>query len=667
MIDSFLAASGTNAFADRIIVSTTEKWNSNAEQAIKDQAKPVRRIGLSDLEHSRVDWQFLDPTQLNDRARAARPRSSRAPHQATAIEKVTAGFGEHERGRLIMACGTGKTFTSLRLAEQNVGAGGTVLFLVPVDLAALPDRAGVGLRGRAADPAARGLLRRQVDQAVQQRRGHLGHRPGAARRPRTSTCSRRGWPRPARTPTAMTVVFSTYQSIDVVAEAQQGAPAFDLIVCDEAHRTTGVTLADGDDSAFVRVHDDAYLPAARRLYMTATPRIYTDASRTKAGEVNAVLASMDDAEIYGPEMHRLGFGEAVERDLLTDYKVLVLAVDEESVARTFQQQLSDANNELQLDDAAKLVGCWNGLAKIGRAEHTFEPDTAPMRRAVAFAGNIKDSKRVERMFTEITGHYARSAGLEEDGAAAAASARSSTSTAPSTPSSATSASTGSRRSRRENVCRILTNARCLSEGVDVPALDAVMFLSPRKSVVDIVQSVGRVMRKSPGKQFGYIILPIGIPAGMNVEQALADNKRYAAVWEVLQALRAHDERFDAMVNRIELTSRRDAKINVIGVTGRHATADRAARAAAGLPGPRPAPRHDVRQDRRQGRQPPLLDRLGQVGRRHRHPPDHPDPRAAQRPRHRRPRASSTASSPACAATSTTASPSPTPSTCWPST
>jgi predicted helicase len=243
----------------------------------------------------------------------------------------------------------------------------------------------------------------------------------------------------------------------------------------------------------------------------------------------------------------------------------VLAVDEESVARTFQQQLSDSNNELQLDDAAKLVGCWNGLAKIGRLEHAFDPDSSPMRRAVAFAGNIADSKRVAEMFTEITEHYARAAGLEADGKLPLQC----------TVQHVDGTFNALERNQRldwlkeepaPHSARILTNARCLSEGVDVPALDAVMFLSPRKSIVDIVQSVGRVMRLSKDKQFGYIILPVGIPAGMSAETALADNKRYAAVWEVLQALRAHDERFDAMVNRIDLTTKRDPKLNVIGVT-----------------------------------------------------------------------------------------------------
>jgi predicted helicase len=467
MIDSFLAASGTTAFAERIIVSTTEKWNANAEQALKDQAKPVRRLGLSELEHSRVDWHFLDPTQPTIELEL-REKNPLRPHQVTAIEKVVAGFGAHERGRLIMACGTGKTFTSLRLAEQNVGAGGAVLFLVPsISLLSQTVRewvaqAEVPIRPLAVCSDAKSTRRSSNDEDIATVDLALPATTDVATIRERLDAAR------AET-TAMTVVFSTYQSIEVVAKAMQGRDPFDLIVCDEAHRTTGVTLAGADESAFVKVHDNAFLPAARRLYMTATPRIYTDASRTKAGELNAVVASMDDEEVYGPELHRLGFGEAVQRDLLTDYKVLVLAVDEESVARTFQQQIS--SSEIQLDDAAKLVGCYNGLAKVGKAEHSFAPDSAPMRRAVAFAGNIADSKRVEALFTDITSHYARSTGLEDDRGKLPLSCTVQHVDGTFNALERNTKLDWLREEPAEGSCRILTNARCLSEGVDVPSLD----------------------------------------------------------------------------------------------------------------------------------------------------------------------------------------------------
>ena len=359
---------------------------------------------MSELEASSIDWSAFSVAEPDMLVRSERKRPW--PHQVEAIEAVTAGFAEHDRGKLIMACGTGKTFTALRLAERLVGPGGSVLFLVPsisllsqslrewtakaeVPLAALAvcsDRKATA-RSKAANEDISA-----VDLAL----------PASTN---VSVIEAR-LARSLREHGAMTVVFATYQSIDVVAQAQRQAtlPDFELIICDEAHRTTGTTLAGEDESAFVRVHNPDYLRARRRLYMTATPRIYDDSSKARAGESNAVLASMDDEDVYGPEFHRLGFGEAVERDLLTDYKVLVLAVDETAVAETFQVQLAE-DGELKLDDAAKIVGCWNGLAKRGQAEHSFTDDPAPMRRAVAFAGTIKDSQTIERLCTWSVDRY----------------------------------------------------------------------------------------------------------------------------------------------------------------------------------------------------------------------------------------------------------------------
>jgi predicted helicase len=564
-IDSFLSASGKEGFAERIIVSTTDKWNAHAEDAIKAQQIPVRRLGLSDFEASPIDWSYFSletpEVLVTVGKKAARP------HQVAAIEAASTGFAEHDRGKLIMACGTGKTFTSLRLAERMVGAGGSVLFLVPsISLLSQTLRewcveASLPLHPLAVCSDRKSTARSQntnedissVDLALPATTNVTLFQSRLAQAQTRSD--------------AMTVVFATYQSINVVAQAQASGDMrdFDLIVCDEAHRTTGVTLAGEDESAFVRVHNADYIRGAKRLYMTATPRIYDDASKAKAGEAEAVLASMDKEEIYGPEFYRLGFGEAVARDLLTDYKVLVLAVDETAVAKTFQVRLSE-DGELKLDDAAKIVGCWNGLAKNGQSEHSFAVDPLPMRRAVAFAGTIKGSKKIEALFSGIVDQYVATHEIDEHGEAE--------SILKCEVQHVDGTFNALERNSRldwlkadvpEGCCRILTNARCLSEGVDVPALDAVMFLSPRKSVVDVVQSVGRVMRKAPGKKYGYIILPVGIPEGATPEQALRDNTKYAAVWEVLQALRAHDERFDAMVNRIDLTSRRDDKINIIGV------------------------------------------------------------------------------------------------------
>ena len=279
---------------------------------------------------------------------------------------------------------------------------------------------------------------------------------------------------------------------------------------------------------------------------------------------------MDDSQKYGEELYRLGFSEAVQKDLLSDYKVMILAVSEEQMASAMQNTLAQ-NGGLAVGDAAKLVGCWNGLAKrFTPGDKTAADDRTPMRRAVAFTQRIKDSRQVEAEFNNIVQEYGnRFSDIGQlmcevehvDGTMNAQERAKKLQWLKETPADADP----SKYDTGNNYCRILSNARCLSEGVDVPALDAVIFLNPRKSQVDVVQAVGRVMRKAPDKQWGYVILPVVIPAGLSPEASLDDNKNYKVVWQVLQALRAHDERFNAMINQIELNKNKPDKIQVIGV------------------------------------------------------------------------------------------------------
>jgi Predicted helicase len=185
----------------------------------------------------------------------------------------------------------------------------------------------------------------------------------------------------------MTVVFSTYQSIDVISEVQGilnketvDKLVFDLVICDEAHRTTGITLQGEDDSAFVKVHDNDFLKAKKRLYMTATPHLYSEDSQKKAKEADAILCSMDDPAVYGEEVYRLGFGEAVEKNLLSDYKVLVLTMNEDQIPEALQAAIADKTQEINTDDASKLIGCINALSKrmLLDAELLRESATSPM-------------------------------------------------------------------------------------------------------------------------------------------------------------------------------------------------------------------------------------------------------------------------------------------------
>ncbi len=508
-IDSFFTASGKAQFTSGMIVSTTDRWSKNAEHALANQSKPVTRLTVHDLDASPIDWSRFSlerPQDLRLRAQK-KPRDD----QKAAIGDVLQGFNRADRGKLIMACGTGKTFTALRVAE-GLAPQGHVLFLVPslsllsqtlrewtaesarhIHSLAVCSDTQVGKRTARTDDDKADITTYDLAfpattsarQIVQQ---YLALQRMATRR---------------QTPAQMTVVFSTYQSIDAVAEAQRaGLPAFDLVICDEAHRTTGVTLSGEDESHFVKVHDAGFIQAKKRLYMTATPRIYGDEAKAKARDADAEVCSMDDPALFGEEFHRLGFGEAVGKSLLSDYKVLVLAVDDKYVSKTFQRQIADANNELNLDDAVRITGCWNGLAKrfdqATASAADFQGDVTHMRRAVAFSRSIKDSKAFVEQFARIVTAYRDTHPTVEnllhceldhvDGTydALQRNAR----------------LDWLKASAPENTCRILSNARCLSEGVDVPALDAVLFLNPRKSIIDVVQSVGRVMRRAEGKKYG---------------------------------------------------------------------------------------------------------------------------------------------------------------------
>ncbi|ORX01316.1 DEAD/DEAH box helicase [Mycolicibacillus trivialis] len=567
-IDSFFTASGKEPFTNRVIISTTDRWGKNAEDALEGQTKPVQRIGMAEIADSPIDWDIAWPAgDLHVELAPAQKHQPR-PHQEQAIDAVFGGFAAgNDRGKLIMACGTGKTFTALKIAERTAaenGGAARILFLVPSisllsqTLRAWTAQTELDLRAFAVCSDTK-VSRTVEDYNVhdvpipvttdpQRLADEMGHRKRAA---------------------GLTVVFSTYQSLPVVAEAQNlGVDAFDLVICDEAHRTTGVTLAGDDESNFVRIHDGDYLHATRRLYMTATPRIFAESVKDKAAQHSAELATMDNELTYGPEFHRLSFGDAVERGLLTDYKVLVLTIDESVMAPKLQQQLAAVDGELTLDDASKLVGCWNGLAKrAGTAPDGtgFAPGEAPMRRAVAFARDIKSSKQVAEMFPVVVTRYQELLDEHEnDGQRVDTTNRGLTCAVHHVDGTYNALQRNAELTWLKGVvaedeCRILTNARCLSEGVDVPALDAVLFLHPRNSVVDVVQSVGRVMRKADAKEYGYVILPVAVPQGVEPSAALDDNLRFKVVWQVLNALRSHDERFDAMVNSIALNSESNKK------------------------------------------------------------------------------------------------------------
>ena len=590
-VDTFLSTSGKRfetesgmtGFVQQLWISTTNKWNSTAEQTIRNQNPPVTRLNLIDLENDDVDWNSLEQGIFGVASRS-KPFTIRE-HQQVAIDqthtyfKIDEATGQpaHTRGKLIMACGTGKTFTSLRIAENETGGRGLVLFLVP-SIALLGQTLRSWLQ-QALEPMMAVCICSdpQVSKQTEKNDNDTTSVVDLALPASTDVPSIVKQLQHARRHNAegLTVVFSTYQSIDVISRAQQqllketgdAFGTFDLIICDEAHRTTGVTLKDETESAFVRVHNNDFLRAVRRIYMTATPRLYTDETKKRAEENSAVLCSMDDRSMYGDEIYRIGFGEAVKQELLSDYKVLILAVGEKDITPTLQKALTREDGTIDADDPSKLIGCINALSKkvLGADEEFVKgSDPLPMRRAVAFCSSIKASKAIANAFTDYKDLYMEDI-REEDRATMVDVVAHHVDGSMSATKRDEELMWLKEQPENERECRMLTNARCLSEGVDVPSLDAVVFISPKNSQVDVVQSVGRVMRRSEGKKYGYIIIPVVVPADAEGDKVLENHPNFKVVWTVLNALRAHDDRFNAEVNKIELSKKKPKNILFGGV------------------------------------------------------------------------------------------------------
>ena len=590
-VDSFLSTSSRQfvddnfeqqSFSSRLWFATNNKWGKNAKEAFENQNPPAYIINSWDVaDDETVDWDELDAGLFGATAVKKRKISPKK-HQETALANAANYYKTHDRGKLIMACGTGKTYTSLCLVEQETQNKGLILVLVPsialinqtlnewqscakhdiYPICVCSDSTASRLKDNdnadnpvdLAMPASTNYysVAQQLVNAKKQMEGKEG----------------------------LIVVYSTYQSIDVIGKAQRFLRGekveedkqeklfdafipeehdftFDYIICDEAHRTTGVIINGKDESSFTKVHDNSNVAGKHRLYMTATPRLYADNAKKRAEENSVVLCSMDNTDIYGEEIYRIGFGEAVEKDLLSDYKVLILTVRESTqLPADLLQAVQDKNQEINADDAVKLVGVINALSKrvVPDPDIVKSVDPALMHRAVAFCSKISVSKVIANSFTNfgksIQENFQEDA--QEDTVIATAKHIDGSMNANERNELVNwlrNAPTDS------NECRILTNVRCLSEGVDVPSLDAVIFLSKRNSQVDVVQSVGRVMRKAEGKKYGYIIIPVIIPDEGDPNTILDNNDNYAVIWTVLNALRAHDDRFNAFVNKLELNEK----------------------------------------------------------------------------------------------------------------
>ena len=533
-VSAFIATSNRTfdgkKFSQLVWISTSDNFTENAEETLRNQTPPVTRINLATLREAEIDWEKLDAGKFGEEVLT---KKFLREYQQTAVDEACRHFATNDRGRLIMACGTGKTFTALKIAEA-LSPDGKILFLVPsitlvkqtlVEWAKSSDKPFKAICVCSDETAAN-----KNDDEI--RNVNLPLPPTTD--PNEIADAFR---LPRRENFGMTVVFSTYQSLDKVAAAQKiFGDDFDLIICDEAHRTTGSSKDKATQFTFV--HDNENIRAKRRLYMTATPRMYNSDAKTKATVNDITLWSMDDENIYGREFYRLNFGDAVDKDLLADYKVIVLTVNEKFSA-----------DKKPDDDTAKINGCINALSKkmIDISRQLADVDPSPMHTAVAFCPKITASKAVADTFNTLAEAKKNLLDVHAEHVDGTMDSRKRDpklhwlKSAP----------------KDGNACRILTNVRCLSEGVDVPALDAVIFMSSKKSKVEIVQAVGRVMRKAPGKKYGYIIIPVVVPLEKKPEDVLSASATYGTIWDVLNALRAHDRRVDIFIEEIKLNGKSD--------------------------------------------------------------------------------------------------------------
>jgi superfamily II DNA or RNA helicase len=523
-LDSFVSAASHRTFQHRWLIATTDRLSANARRMLDDQH--VTRIMRSDLEESLDAW----PTSVDELNPIQQVKSSPRPHQNLAINDVVKGLASNNRGQLIMACGTGKTLTALWIKETLKPR--TTLVLVP-SLNLLAQTLSEWAKNTSSPwnylcVCSDDTVNKADDQPI----STVGDLPFdvTTNAEQISDFLSLGGEK---------IIFSTYQSSSQVAKAQeQSGVSFDLVICDEAHRLTGKTDAD-----YATVLDEKKIVSQKILFMTATPRTYTTAAKSKAEERGVEITSMDDEHIYGPVLHKLSFGEAIKQDLLSDYRVLIVGVTDPQVQDLIDRRELVSVNDAVTTDARTLA------AHIGLAKATKDYN---LKRTISFHSRIKSADQFARDHAKILEWLPEShkpSGEIWTGTISGAM------------------NTGDRRKLLtqlrldgEDRHAILTNARCLTEGVDVPSLDGVAFIDPRSSQVDIIQAVGRAIRKSRNKEIGTIVLPVLIPTDVDAENAIEDTS-FKPIWAVLNALKSHDEDFSHQLNDLRTELGRTGKLS----------------------------------------------------------------------------------------------------------
>ena len=573
-VDSFISNSARSFFVDgeekffsqRIWISTTENYTANAKEMFKNQSPEIQMINLESLRRAQVNWSLLDNGFCGKDASARKPKD----YQFEAIEEAEKHFQTNSRGQMIMACGTGKTFTSLKIAEK-IAPHGKILFLVPsisllsqtLEEWATFSENPINAICICSDSKSSNLDEDEIIDVNLIVPAMTDTEKISAKLENFFAERDKNF--------GMTVVFSTYQSIEIVHEVQKklgGKLNFDFVVCDEAHRTAAYTDTEknkknhskseknselGELSPFTAIHDENFIHAEKRLYMTATPKLYkTDFKKDPAAN-DLTVWSMDDEKIFGTEFYRISFKTAIDKKILSPYKLLIFAVNENEIKASLREKVFDKSKKnFTIDNVSLLIGCINALSKrvIEKSKDFLADDLAPMKSAVIFCPKIAYSKEIQKIFSEVQADYKKNLPPIQQEKLIEIELNHVDGT---TPADKRSDAIQKLKKVSENTCQVLSNVRCLSEGVDVPALDAVIFLSAKKSKIDIIQAVGRALRKADNKKYGYIVVPMVFTPNQDSETATNLNEKYRPIVDIINALAAHDESMNIEIERLRNT------------------------------------------------------------------------------------------------------------------
>ncbi len=447
------------------------------------------------------------------------------PHQIEAIKSALEYYSNNSRGKLILPCGAGKTITSLWISE----ALNAQLILIT-----LPSLA---------------LVRQFKNEWKKYTNFEFNY---------ICVCSdedidadedvikTRSYEVDIRTTNqpeiilnfiskkvGKKIIFSTYQSVDKAIKAVKGSDiVFDLAICDEAHRTAGVRKTDIKKTNYTIIHDDNEIKIKKRLYMTATPRVAGANARTRAEKDDDVyLYCMDDEKLYGKEFFRMSFAQAIEAEILVDYRIVAVGVEKQEISEYLQRKRLELPN-YSLDDIA------NNYA----LEHIM--DKYDLKHSVTFHARVRYAENFKKIHKEISNKTDSFVVSGED---------------------SMSVRNQILNSFRKSDRAVISNARCLTEGVDIPVIDMVFFCDPKNSKVDIVQAAGRALRKAEGKTLGYIVIPIYHSNKDGVEKII-DDSSFKRLTEVIKAISDHDDRLQEEIDSIAVGKKSfdsNSKIDIV--------------------------------------------------------------------------------------------------------